>query len=85
MSGRTTNPFGWNHTPRRKDEDEHVRRANEEYDRIHGPARVVAIPPEQRAPDPTMTRQQVKAARRAVDRFVADLLDTEIKPPWEDL
>lgn len=86
MPGRTKNAFGWNHTPRLRDEDERARRANEEYDRIHGPARVVPIPPEQRpVADPRAAARQAWAARRAVDRFVADLLDPEIKPPWEDL
>jgi hypothetical protein len=28
--------------------DEQIRRANEAYDRIHGPARVIPIPPERR-------------------------------------
>jgi hypothetical protein len=28
--------------------DEQIRRANEAYDRIHGPARVIPIPPEHR-------------------------------------
>jgi hypothetical protein len=31
-----------------RDEDEHIRRMNEAYDRIHGPARVIPIPPEHR-------------------------------------
>lgn len=67
---------------RERDEDERIRLANAAYDRIHGPARVVPIPPEHRVPvpDPATRRLIGRATRRFVTRLVADILDTTPDP-----
>lgn len=48
--------------------------ANADYDRIHGPARVIAVPPERRTPGVPDYRGKARARRakeRAVDALIA--------------